>query len=82
MRGYPAIAWEMGQMLFGGELAEIILVAEEDIHEAWDIFQRYNDKGGKFTDCTSKAVIDRLGIETAFAFDQHFRQFGSVKVVP
>ena len=27
-------------------------------------------------------VIERLSITTAFAFDEHFRQFGKVTVVP
>jgi len=27
-------------------------------------------------------VIERLSINTAFAFDEHFRQFGNVAVVP
>ena len=35
-----------------------------------------------FTDCTSKTVMDSLGIRTAFAFDGHFREFGSIEVVP
>jgi len=26
--------------------------------------------------------MERLQIETAFAFDQHFRQFNTVQVVP
>jgi hypothetical protein len=28
------------------------------------------------------AVIERLGITTALSFDQHFRQFGTVTIVP
>ena len=81
-RGYPTLALDMGRMLFGGELAEIILITEEDIQTAWHIFCKFRDKGWSFTDCTSKSVIERLGIKTAFSFDQHFRQFGSVSVVP
>ncbi|MDT7605420.1 MAG: uncharacterized protein QOF61_3417 [Acidobacteriota bacterium] len=49
---------------------------------AWEIFRDYADKDWSFTDCASKALIERLGIKTAFAFDRHFRQFGSVTVVP
>jgi uncharacterized protein len=82
MRGYPALALEMGRMLFDGELAEIMLITGEDVRTAWDIFNRFSDKGWSFTDCTSKAVIERLGIGFAFAFDAHIRQFGSVNVVP
>jgi predicted nucleic acid-binding protein len=82
MRGHSALALELGRLLFEGELAKIALISEVDIQEAWRIFREYTDKGWSFTDCTSKAVIDRLKIGTAFAFDLHFRQFGSVKVVP
>ena len=46
------------------------------------MFRDYADKDWSFTDCTSKVVIDSLGITTAFSFDQHFRQFGTVTVVP
>jgi len=46
------------------------------------LFRDYADKRWSFTDCTSKVVMERLGIRTAFAFDHHFKQFGDVKVVP
>lgn len=40
------------------------------------------DKQWSFTDCTSRVVMERLGIQKVFAFDDHFRQFGTVTVVP
>jgi predicted nucleic acid-binding protein len=46
------------------------------------VFQTKHHLGWSFTDCTSKVVIDDLAIRTAAALDQHFRQFGSVTVVP
>ena len=49
---------------------------------AWQVFRRFSDKEWSFTDCTSKVVMDRLGITTAFTFDHHFRQFGAVTLVP
>jgi predicted nucleic acid-binding protein len=30
----------------------------------------------------SKVVMESLGVGTVFAFDHHFRQFGTVEVVP
>jgi predicted nucleic acid-binding protein len=45
------------------------------------VFQRFHDKEWSFTDCTSRVVMQRLGIQRAFAFDDHFRQFGTVTVV-
>lgn len=75
-------ALEFGRNAFSGRLANIEYISQEDVDKAWQAFQRYSDKGWSFTDCTSKVVMERLGIKTAFAFDQHFRQFGSVDVVP
>lgn len=46
------------------------------------MFSTYQDKGWSFTDCVSRVVMGRLGIDTALAFDEHFRQFGTVNVVP
>jgi len=82
MRGYPILALDMGQALFGGELAEIVRISDEDFQEAWHVFGKFSDKEWSFTDCTSKVVMERLGIGAAFSFDVHFRQFGSVRVVP
>jgi predicted nucleic acid-binding protein len=63
-------------------MAIVPYLSADDLESAWQFFRRYQDKDWSFTDCTSKAVLERLGIATAFAFDQHFRQFGSVTVVP
>ncbi len=49
---------------------------------AWEIFSRFRDNEWSFTDCVSRVVMGRLGISVAFAFDEHFRQFGTVSVVP
>jgi predicted nucleic acid-binding protein len=57
-------------------------VTQEDILQAWEVYQSYHDKAWSFTDCVSLVVMERLGIKTAFAFDKHFRQFGTVAVVP
>ncbi len=46
-------------------------------YEAWTIFERFNrDKSWSFTDCTSKAVMDRLSLNEVFGFDHHFAQMG------
>jgi predicted nucleic acid-binding protein len=49
---------------------------------AWETFERFADKDWSFTDCTSKVVIEQLGITHAFSFDHHFQQFGTVQLVP
>jgi predicted nucleic acid-binding protein len=76
------LALALGSQFFRGELAIIHFLDEAEIRLAWETFFRYSDKEWSFTDCTSKVVMDQLQITTAFAFDHHFRQFGTVQVVP
>lgn len=51
-------------------------VTEEDEERARGIICAYEDKSFSYTDATSFAVMERLGISVAFAFDRHFTQFG------
>ncbi len=81
-RRQEAIALSVGQQFFSGSLASVYYLTEDDIRAAWRVFTRYADKEWSFTDCTSKVVMEKLEITEAFAFDQHFRQFGTVTVVP
>ena len=81
-RGERQRAKLLGKKFFEASIAEIYFLTEEDIRQAWAIFEQYDDKGWSFTDCSSKAVIDEMNISQAFAFDHHFRQFGTVQVVP
>lgn len=81
-REFHRQAVEFGQNMMDQRTADFTLLNLEVIEAAWDIFQKYADKEWSFTDYTSKVVMERLGITTAFAFDQHFHQFGSVVVVP
>jgi predicted nucleic acid-binding protein len=75
-------AIEIGKKLFDRAVTTVINTTDEDMTRAWKIFQQYNDKGFSFTDCTSFAIMERLKITTAFAFDEHFRQYGKFTVVP
>jgi predicted nucleic acid-binding protein len=59
----------------------IVRISEAVEDQAWEIFARYDDKDLSFTDCTSFAVMRQLGITTAFAFDEHFGQFGFIRVL-
>ena len=84
-RGEPRRASRFGELIFGGQfnnLSRLFYLGEVDILAAWEVFRTYQDKDWSFTDCTSKVVIEKLAIASAFAFDQHFRQFGTVTVVP
>jgi uncharacterized protein len=61
---------------------EIVHITESDILDATEVFLKFADKEWSFTDCTSRVITQRLGIQRAFAFDEHFRQFGTLVVVP
>ncbi len=79
-QGRSAIA--LGAEFFAGSLATILYLSPADIAQAWQVFRQFSDKEWSFTDCISKVVIERHRLSQAFAFDDHFRQFGSVQVVP
>ena len=81
-RGEVRRSMDAGRAFFHENLARIHFVTERQIQRAWILFQQRAAAGWSFTDCTSKIVIDDLGIQTAAALDQHFRQFGNVTVVP
>jgi predicted nucleic acid-binding protein len=51
-------------------------VGEEDEAKAQTIVIGHTDKTYSYTDATSFALMERLGMRMAFAFDPHFRQYG------
>lgn len=77
-----SMALQLGTLLFNEALAKLEWISEADVRAAWSVFEKYQDKGWSFTDCTSRVVMERLGITQAFAFDEHFGQFGTVGVLP
>ena len=76
------IAVEVGKKLWNEAIATLIRVTSSDEKKAWEIFVKYRDKGFSFTDCTSFAVMERLGIAEAFAFDEHFDQYDNLIGLP
>jgi uncharacterized protein len=75
-------ALDVGPLLFGGDVCDLEWVTPSDVENAWAVFSSYGDKEWSFTDCVSLVVMGRLEIATAVAFDDHFRQFATVVVVP
>jgi len=66
---------------FGDALKTNVFLTVESItlvdwERGWRIFGKYDDKDFSFTDCTSFALMERLKVKSAFAFDVHFRQYG------
>ena len=51
-------------------------VTAEDEERAREIIYTYEDKTFSYTDATTFAVMERMEIKKAFAFDKHFAQFG------
>jgi predicted nucleic acid-binding protein len=54
----------------------VVRVRERDEVRAEAILAQYDDKDFSLTDALSFAVMERLGIGTAFTLDRHFAQFG------
>ena len=81
-RGEHKRALLMGERFFESKMTEVYLLTEDDLIETWGVFRRYDDKKWRFTDCSSKIVMENLGITKALALDRHFKQFGTVEVVP
>ena len=59
----------------------VVFATEEEDEAARDIIARYVDKEFSYTDAVSFAIMELLGIGTAVAFDDDFRQYG-LEVIP
>ena len=81
-RGERTRALELGRSFFHLGLFAVHRVDEQDLQEAWRSFREHPDRLWSFTDCTSKAVIERLHIKRALTFDRHFAEFGVSTIVP
>jgi predicted nucleic acid-binding protein len=75
-----AVSW--GASFKEGQLIQLFRVGEDHEARAWRIILDFQDKSFSYTDATSFAVAESLGIDTAFSLDRHFHQLGSLRVVP
>jgi len=78
-RGQHTKAIQVGNNLLLSPSVHLIHVDTALFYEGWAYFQRHQDKDYSLTDCISFLVMQKLGIGTAFAFDQHFVQAGFTK---
>jgi predicted nucleic acid-binding protein len=74
-------------VLFGRrffDLAELPIryVDRSELRSAWETFRDQPFRRWSFTDCTSKAVIERMHIKYVLTFDRHFGEFGGLTIVP
>jgi len=76
------LAVRVASSLLRQQTAVLEKVTEEDLTRALRIFRNYSDHSFSFVDCISFAVMDRLGLAQAFAFDHHFDEYVGVRRVP
>ncbi len=57
-------------------------ITPADLQKALQVFRNYSDHLFSFVDCTSFSVMERLGIDHAFAFDHHFDEYGGFVRIP
>src|SRR5206468_50356 len=69
--GHPAAVQGL-HLLRGSTVLRIVHVTQDDEQRADEIFLKYTDHRISYTDCTSVAVMERLGIDTVFSFDRDF----------
>lgn len=70
------MAKKLRELVFSGDRGvQVVRVQAGDEAKGWILFLN-NWSGLSFTDCTSFAVMKRLGLKEAVAFDRHFTQAG------
>jgi uncharacterized protein len=75
-------ALELGRQVLEERICRLVWVEHLDVFQAWTLFEAYRRKDWSFTVCVSRALIERLQIPEVFTFDEHFREFGNVTVLP
>jgi predicted nucleic acid-binding protein len=56
-------------------VAEVATVSAADLQSAWAIIEVFPDQDFSIVDCTSFAVMQRLGLRRVAAFDEDFAVF-------
>jgi predicted nucleic acid-binding protein len=80
-RGGAAKAVSLVRAFLNSRRYEVVFVDRALLDAALDKMERYRDKQLSLPDCASFALMDTLGLDTAFAFDMDFRDCG-YRVVP
>ena len=65
-----AAAVKTGEALLGSKWSQLIDVDEDLRRLAWNLFIRYSDQKFSFTDCTSFAIMQTMGMTEAFTYDR------------
>ena len=75
-RTNAAQAADAGRSLLAGRRYEVLFADASLVSSGLARMEQFGDKHLSFTDCVSFELMDRLGIEQAFAFDSDFRDCG------
>jgi predicted nucleic acid-binding protein len=77
-----SIAVRVGRELRSNSAYTWVALGAEGEAEAWNVFQRYEDKDWSFTDCALLVLARRLGINAVFSFDHHLAQMPDLVRLP
>jgi predicted nucleic acid-binding protein len=80
-RAGAARAVAAARSLLDSRRYELVFVDSDLVRAGLDLMARFADKRLSLTDCASFELMDRLGLESAFAFDSDFRDCG-YRMVP
>ena len=79
-RNLHSKAVEVGKRLLESTDIELIEIDRDLFNQAWQYFQKYQDKSYSFTDSLSFVVMENRRIFTALTLDNHFLQAGFKKL--
>jgi predicted nucleic acid-binding protein len=71
-----ATALLVGDLLRDPDVVDLVRVEVPDEDNAWKLLQQRDDKAYSFTDCTSFAVMQRMGLRRAATLDGDFATEG------
>lgn len=74
--GKAAVLRLRQDLLESPEQLKVIRITIKDELSAWKYFENLPGRKLSFTDCTSFALMKRLGLKEVFAFDDHFGKAG------
>ncbi len=75
-RGAVDHAIALGEALQGGVLGRVVEHTPERSRRAWALFVRHRALRSGFVDCASFGIMDELGLDTVFGFDDDFVRAG------